>query len=400
MSRDLKLVFIASFIRSSAISALSVLYGLYLASLGLTAAEIGFLVSSGLLGMALGTLLAARSADRIGRRKSLAILSAVMGVSAILLAFSSETYLLVIASFVGMVNGMGRDRGALQAIDQAVIAQSASQENRTAMFSRYTFVLDIGGAVGALVGGIPASPDAYRTTILFYALAMGAVIPIYHAISSGIEPSTAVVSKAVFSQETRRRVFRFAALSTLDSLGGGFITRSLLTYWFVQRFAVDPFWVGTLFAAAAIVNSVAYFVAAKLAERVGLVNTIVFTHIPSSVLLMLVPIAPTFPVAVVLFITREFFAPMDVPTRQSYLAAIVTEHERSGAAGVVNMARNASWVVGPSLAGWAMTLSLSAPLYIAGTIKIMYDLMMWKSFKNIIPPEENELIKREDSQTR
>jgi MFS family permease len=248
--------------------------------------------------------------------------------------------------------------------------------------------MDLGGALGALFAGIPESVSDYRTAIAVYAMTIGALVPMYFRLSGNVETIMQEAAGNSFSSETRRRIFRFAALSTLDSLGGGFITRSLLTYWFVQRFNADPIWIGLLFASTSIVNAIAYFVAARLAKRFGLVNTMVFTHIPSSILLMLVPLAPSFPAAVLLYIVREFFAPMDVPTRQSYLASIVDEHERSAAAGVVNMTRNASWVVGPTLAGWAMSFSLSAPLYFAGILKIVYDLSLWKSFKAVLPPEE------------
>jgi MFS family permease len=390
MNRDFKIILGTSFIRSFAISALSVFYGLYLAALGLDEVKIGFLIASGLLGMAVGTLLVTRIADRTGRRKSLTFLTAVMTLGGILLAFSSQPGFLIGASFIGMVNGMGRDRGALQALDQAVIAQCVSPEERTRMFARYTFIMDIGGAFGALVAGIPQSLNEYRTAILVYAMTLGCLVPVYYLLSNNVEALPLKESKRAFSPETRKRIFTFAALSTLDSLGGGFITRSLLTYWFVLRFDVEPIWIGPLFASAALVNAAAYFVAAALARRFGLVNTMVFTHLPSHLLLILVPLAPTFSIAVVLFILREFFAPMDVPTRQSYLAAIVSEHERSSAAGLVNMARNASWVVGPTLAGWAMTFSLSAPLYFAGVLKIIYDVSLWKAFNDIRPPEENE----------
>ncbi|HWP83173.1 MAG TPA: MFS transporter [Bacteroidota bacterium] len=388
MNRDLTIVLLTSCVRSIAISALSVFYGLYLAALGLSEVEIGFLIASGLLGMAVGTLIAARFADSVGRRKSLVILTLVMAGSGLLLALASDKYVLVGASFVGMINGMGRDRGPLQALDQAIVAQCSPGEARTPMFARYTFLMDLGGAVGALFAGIPQSLNEYRIGLTLYAMALVALVPIYSALGSGIESAKNPLSTATFSPETRRRIVRFASLSTLDSLGGGFITRSLLTYWFVQRFTVEQFWIGPLFAAAAIMNSFAYFVAAWLAKRFGLVNTMVFTHIPSSIFLMLVPLAPSFPVAVGLFLAREFFAPMDVPTRQSYLAAVVQEHERSAAAGIVNMTRNASWVVGPTLAGWAMTFSFSAPLYFAGILKIVYDLSLWRAFRKILPPEE------------
>ncbi len=388
MEKNLRIVFFASFVRSAAISGLSVFYGLYLAALGFNEIDIGYFIAAGLLGMAAGTLLAANAADRVGRRRSLALLSFVMAGSGVLLAFSSTASTLVAASFIGMVNGMGRDRGALQAIDQAVVAQASEQTKRTAMFARYTFITDVGGALGALAAGIPQTLDAFRIALVLYALTIAATIPLYFLLSGAVETSARTVERVPLSPESKRHIVRFAALSTLDSVGGGFITRALLSYWFVKRFGVDPIWIGPLFASASAVNSIAYFAAAALARRFGLVNTMVFTHIPSSIFLMLVPLAPVFPLAVVLFILREFFAPMDVPTRQSYLASIVKEHERSAAAGIVNMVRNASWVVGPSLAGWAMAFSLSAPLFIAGTLKIIYDLSLWNAFRHIRPPEE------------
>lgn len=388
MTLNVKLVFITSFLRSLAISALSIFFGLYLAALGLSELWIGLLIASGLLGMAVGTLIVTKVTDRFGRRRSLILLSYIMGIAAILLSQSSDLLPLVISSFIGMINGMGRDRGALQAIDQSVIAQTSEPNSRTSLFAKYTFVTDIGAAVGALIAGLPNSLNSYRIAILVYGVTNIIIATLYYFMSNSIEASKQIIAKNTISEKSKKIIFTFTALSTLDSLGGGFITRSLLTYWFVKRFAVDPSWIGPLFAAASVLNSVAYIVAAKLAKKIGLVNTMVFTHIPSSIFLMLVPSAPNFQIAVILFILREFFAPMDVPTRQSYLAGVISDHERTAAAGSVNLARNASWVVGPTLSGWAMTLALSAPLYIAGMLKIIYDISLWYAFRHIRPPEE------------
>jgi predicted MFS family arabinose efflux permease len=307
-----------------------------------------------------------------------------MSAAGVVLAFVSAMPYVLAATFLGMINGMGRDRGAAQAIDQAVLAQTVTATSRTAAFARYTLVVDVGTAIGALV----ASAVSSRAGFLGYAGALGLTAILYAFMTRGVEPNEPP-RKVVLSAESRRHVFAFAALSTMDSLGGGFITRALLTYWFVHRFDVDPGWVGPLFAAASLVNAVAYLVATWLSKRIGLVNTMVFTHIPSSLLLMLVPLAPNFAVAGVLFLLREFFAPMDVPTRQSYLASIVRDNERTAAAGIVNVARNASWVVGPSLAGWAMQVSQALPLFFAGAIKIVYDLALWRAFRHIKPPEES-----------
>lgn len=388
MNSDERILLVASFFRSFAVSSVSIFFGLYLAGLGLDETWIGFLISAGLFGMAVGTFIAAKAADRIGRRRMLLLLSLFMALGGVILSLSQSLPFLVAATFVGMINGMGRDRGPLQAIDQAILAQLTASQKRTGAFARYVFITDIGGAAGALVAGIPDSARSYRLALLAYAAVILAASLFYFFMSRSVEPTSPSFSRTVFSKKSRGFVYRFAALTTMDSLGGGFITRSLLTYWFVTRFDVDPFWIGPLFAGASAVNSMAYFVAAFLARRIGLLNTMVVTHIPSSVLLMLIPIAPDFTTAVVVFILREFLAPMDVPTRQSYLAAIVPEQERTAAAGVLNTVRNASWVVGPSAAGWSMTLSFSAPLYIAGVLKIIYDLSIWFTFRQIKPPEE------------
>jgi MFS family permease len=359
---------------------------LYLGSLGFDEFQIGVLIAAGLAGMAVGTGAAGFLADRFGRRKSLVLISVVMACGAAALALVESFLPVFLASFVGMVNGMGRDRGPAQAIDQAIIAQSVTAERRTTAFSRYTFLQDIGTGIGSLLAGLSSS-NHHTTAILLYAGTVLVSALVYPIMTSAVEV-TRSEDRSVLSPESRKLVARFAGLSMLDSLGGGFVTRAMLTYWFIQRFGVDAAWIGILFGASSFINSLSYFVAAWLARRIGLINTMVFTHIPSSLFLIAVPFAPSFPVAMGLFFVREFLSPMDLPTRQSYLSAIVADKERTAAAGLVNMARNGSWVVGPTLAGWAMTFSLAAPLFMGGTIKIVYDLLLWASFRSVKPPEE------------
>jgi predicted MFS family arabinose efflux permease len=192
------------------------------------------------------------------------------------------------------------------------------------------------------------------------------------------------------SPATRRTVAKFAALSGLDSLGGGFLTTALLGYWFLQRFGVDEAFLGPLFFAVRILNGVSHLGAAALARRFGLLNTMVFTHLPSSVLLLLVPLAPNLPVAVVLFLIREGLVEMDVPTRQSYIVAVVREGERLRAAGLSNLARSFAWAVAPAAAGSLMRfLSLSAPLVAGAGLKIIYDVALYRAFRHLKPPEEH-----------
>lgn len=387
MTRDLRLVLTASTIRSLAIGGLSIVFGLHLGTLGFDEVELGILIAAGLGGMAIGTLIAGLVADRSGRRTSLVIIGTVMACAGVVLSAGEAFTLVLLSSCVGMVNGMGRDRGPAQAIDQAIVAQATPAEKRTTAFSTYTLLQDVGTGVGSLLAGFFSAPSGYRAAFIGYAVLVFLSGLLSLKMTENVE-TRVQTRQAVLSPHSRRLVGRFAALSAMDSLGGGFITRSLLTYWFMHRFDVDPAWVGVLFALASFVSAAGYLVAARLAKRIGLVNTMVFTHLPSSILLMLVPFAASFPLAMGLFIFREFLSPMDVPTRQSYLSAIVADHERTAAAGIVNMTRNASWVVGPTLAGWAMTFSFAAPLYMAGMIKIVYDVSLWATFKNIKPPEE------------
>jgi MFS family permease len=384
--RMFPLVLVATTIRSAAIGALSILFGLYLGSRGFDEVQIGVLIAAGLAGMAVGTGAAGFLADRFGRRKSLVLISVIMACGAGMLAVAESFLPVFLASFIGMVNGMGRDRGPAQAIDQAIIAQSVPAERRTTAFSRYTFLQDIGTGIGSLLAGFSSS-NHHPTAILLYAGAVLVSALFYPVMTSAVE-ATRSEDRGVLLPESKKLIVRFAGLSMLDSLGGGFVTRALLTYWFIQRFGVDATWIGILFGASSFINALSYFVAAWLARRVGLVNTMVFTHIPSNLFLIAVPFAPSFPIAMVLFFLREFLSPMDLPTRQSYLSAIVADHERTAAAGIVNMARNTSWVVGPTLAGWAMTFSFAAPLFMGGTIKIIYDLLLWASFRSVKPPEE------------
>lgn len=394
MITDLRLIMITATLRSLAIGAMSVIFGIYLSLIGLDELQIGFLITAGLAGMAAGNLGFSFFAERIGRRQTLMLIASMMAIAIVPLIFSRDFLLIAVAAFIGMINGMGRDRGAAQAIDQAVLAQSVLPQKRTFYFSMYTFLTDVGTGCGALLAAIPQTQGDYSWSFVGYGFFLLVTAFLYPGMSAHVESTSSVRSQRL-SPQSKKLVTGFALLSMMDSVGGGLITRALLTYWFVHRFHVDSSWVAVLFGASSFVNSVSYFVAAWLAKHIGLVRTMVFTHIPSSILLMLVPWAPDFVTAVFLFIVREFFAPMDVPTRQSYLAAIVQDHERSATAGIINLTRNASWAVGPSLAGWAMSISFSAPLYWSGVLKIIYDLSLWAAFQHIRPPEEQQKAQKE-----
>jgi hypothetical protein len=273
--------------------------------------------------------------------------------------------------------------------------------DRTQVFARYNAIADVGGAAGALLAALPALlrdrlqvPElrAYDATVLVYAALILIVAVLYARLSARVE-SVPVPSLAELAHDAppsiRRQVRKFAGLSGLDAIGGGFIGSSLIAYFLYARFGVNEAELALLFVVARLVIVVSHFAAAWLARRIGLVNTMVFTHIPSSLLLLTLPIAPTFGVAAVLFILREGLSEMDVPTRQSYLMAIVPPHERAWAAGISQLARAAGRMVSPALAGAAMQAgALWLPLAAGAAIKIVYDLLLWRAFRQIKPPEE------------
>jgi len=397
LHKDLRLIYGAAFFRSLGIGLMGVVLGIFLAREGFPAFHIGLIVGSGLAGSAVGTLFTSLRADRLGRRKTLMMLSLLGALGGVGLAMSSSFVGMLLLAFCGMLNSMGSDRGAAFALEQAVIPQGIPAHRRTAALSWYNLVLDLGHALGALMGTLPAVlplwssfnlSQAYKLTFLIYSgCYLLSAIP-YFFLSPEIEAKP-TDKPLKLSTESKGIVTRLAMLSGLDSFGGGFLTDALFAYWFFRRFGVSEATLGPLFFAAHALNSISYLAAAKLARRIGLVNTMVFTHIPSSLFLIVVPFAPSFPWAAALFLARESLVEMDVPTRQSYIAAVVRPEERTLASGVTNLTRNVSWAVAPSVAGYLMQhLSLAAPLFLGGGAKILYDILLYAAFRRLKPEEE------------
>jgi MFS family permease len=394
---DRLLVFSSTGLRATAVGLSGVVLALHLAALGFNAAAVGLAVSLGLAGCAVGTFAVTSIADQWGRRATLVTLALLMAVGGSVLVWVQHPPVIMLSVFVGMLNGMGRDRGAGLTVEQAVLPRTTSEANRTAVFAWYNVVVDAGHAVGSLLGGLPAllrthagMPvlDSYRWTWGAYsALCLLAALCALR-LSQRVELKSRKVAPPI-SPSSRRIIGRFAALSGLDSLGGGFLTTALLGYWFFRRFGVDEALLGPLFFIVRILNGLSHLGAAWLAKRIGLVNTMVWTHLPSSLLLMTVPIAPNLSVAITLFLIREALVEMDVPTRQSYIVAVVRDEERTRAAGISNMTRSAAWAVAPAVAGVLMRhLSLSAPLLVGPGLKIAYDVLLYRAFRHIKPPEE------------
>jgi MFS family permease len=395
---DRAIILSGAFGRALATGMIGVLIGIHLAKQGMGPAAIGSIVSAGLAGAAAAGLLVTMGGDRAGRRRTLIALSLLGAAGGLVVAVASNAWVVGAAAFLGMLNGMGRDRGAATILDQAMLPATTTDRSRTAAFAAYNVLQDVGHALGALAAALPAllrqaaplpETGSLRVAVGLYAIILLGTAILYARLSPNVEHRTEAAAPVPIAPETRRILAKISALFALDSIGGGFLVSALLAYFFYERFGIDERATGLLFFAARLANAASHVGAAWLAKRIGLVNTMVFTHIPSSLLLLTVPFAPTFPIAAVLFLLRESLVEMDVPTRQSYVMAVVAPHERTFAAGVTSMVRLGGWALAPGMAGLAMAgTTLGAPLVVGATLKIAYDILLYAAFRRLPPPEE------------
>ena len=400
ISRTLVVIYAAGFLRSLGIGLLGVVLGVYLARLGFSATRIGFVLAAGLAGISLSTVIVSFTGDRVGRRRTLLLLAVLTSLGGVALVLSHSLAGLLPLAFVAMLNGMGTDRSATFALEQAIIPGLVPNQNRTWALSWYNVLLDTGGAIGSLAAALPAVlhrasgleiTTAYKYVFVGYTVLNLVSAGLYLLLKSEIEVALPTLDKPrhPISAESKRAVHRLAALFGLDSFGGGFLGDALVAYWFFRRFGIAEQGLGALFFVVRILNAVSHLGAAWLAKRIGLVNTMVFTHLPSSLFLIMVPLVRSPSAAIALFLLRESLVEMDVPTRQSYVAAVVLPHERTYASGVTNLTRTLGWATASSVAGAAMQyLAFSAPLVLGGSLKIAYDILLFRNFRKLKPPEE------------
>ncbi len=397
---DRRILLASAFVRAFATGLVGVLLGLYLARRGLAAREIGIVIGAGLAGAAFSALLVTYLGDRFGRRRSLILLALFAAAGGGALIASGGILAAAAAAFLGMVNGMGRDRGAQLVLEQAILPATGVASERTRSFAWYNVLQDIGHALGGLAAGLPAllrwwgdveELNAYQWVFGFYVALMLLQALLYAGLSPSVEARTRrAASVATIAPESRRVVRRISGLFAIDSIAGGFLGAALIAYFFFGRFGVEEGAIAVLFFLARGANAISHFGAAWLARRIGLVNTMVFTHIPSSLILVAVAFAPSFWSAASLFIVRELLVEMDVPTRQSYVMAVVSPEERTWASGITSLVRMGGWAVGPFVAGFLMQgVALATPLLVGAGMKIAYDLLLWKSFRDLKPPEES-----------
>jgi MFS family permease len=394
---DQRTLFFSTFLRAVATGMLGVLLGLYLAHLHFDATAIGLTISAGLAGATAAVLLATFAGDRVGRRRTLVLLAAMAAAGGFGAIFFDSLGALLAVAVLGMLNGQGRDRGAALVIEQAMLPATTTDARRTRAFAWYNLLQDVGHGLGSGLAALPEllSSQAGLDRMSAYQAAFGlyALLFLLQAILAlGLSPRVEQVQteqRPQVSPESRRRLSRISGLFFIDALAGGFLGAALLAYFFHARFDASDTAIALLFVGARLLNAVSHLAAAWLAERIGLVNTMVFTHIPSSLLLISVAFAPSFAVAALLFLLREGLVEMDVPTRQSYVMAMVKAEERTFASGVTHLVRLTGWATGPAFAGLIMQfLALGSPLVVGAAMKIAYDGLLWLSFRKIRPPEE------------
>jgi MFS family permease len=402
--RDVALLFATRSLRLFGYGLLSVVLVLYLTSLGLPGWQIGLLLTLTFLGDAAISLWLTTHADRIGRRRALIAGAALMLVAGLAFVATPLYAVLVVAATIGVISPSGNEVGPFLAVEQAALAQLVPASRRTAIFARYQLAGAVATAVGALAAGTTAqlaidagarASDAYRLVIAGYALVGVALTLLFARVSPRVEIPPAERKSApartrLGLHRSQGLVLRLAALFALDAFAGGFVILSFVALWFQERFGVDPLALGGLLSGANLLAGLSALAAAPLAARFGLVPTMVFTHLPSNILLILVPLMPSLPLAAGVLLVRYSLSQMDVPTRQSYTMAVVAPDERSAAAGVTGIARSLGVAASPLIAG---PLFLSAPLagtpfVIAGALKVAYDLLLYRGFRGLSPPTE------------
>jgi MFS family permease len=374
----------------------SVLLPLYLTRLGFGGLRIGGITTATLVGSSVLTLIVGLIAYRFKRRHLLFSAALLMAFTGLGFVFAHAFWPLLVVAFVGTLNPSSGDVSIFLPLEQSLLPQTVSDRERTALFGRYGLVGSLMGAVGALFAGVPSflsnhtaiSPgQALEATFWLYALAGLMVLFLYRDLSPRIEPGAGKRDAPL--RESRRIVYLMAVLFSLDSFGGGFVVQSLLALWLFQRYHLSVAAAGTIFFWTGVLSAFSYPVAVRIARHIGLINTMVYTHLPSNIFLLLVPFMPNVWLALILLLARSALSQMDVPTRNSYVMAVVTPEERPAAASVTTVPRSLATAASPLLSGYLFALSpFGWPLVIGGALKGMYDVLLLVMFKAVRPPEE------------
>jgi predicted MFS family arabinose efflux permease len=393
---DTRLILIARGLRAFGDGFVALLVPIYLVELGFSALAVGAIVTSTLIGTALITLWIGMVANRHSRRRLLLAASVVMIATGIGFALTTNFWPLLVIAFVGTMNPTSGDASIFLPLEQTVLAHTAAPERRTAVFARYSVIGSLAGAVGVLAASSPDFIVAWsginRVTALqamfaVYAALGGLTLWLYRPLSPAIEAPDSEPHSPL--RASKRLVYGLVALFGMDSFGTGFLVQSLLALWLYQRFDISVTTAAAILFWSGICSAVSYLIAVPIARRIGLINTMVFTHLPSNILLILLPFAPDLTIAIALLLARSALSQMDVPTRASYVMAVVAPEERPAAASITQVPKTFAWAAGSLISGYLLTLSTFGwPLLIGGVVKGAYDILLLIKFQKVRPPEE------------
>ena len=397
-TKDVRILFATRITRLFAYGFLSVVLALYLIEAGLSAWQIGMLLALTLAGDAAISLWLTTNADRIGRRRMLIVGAGLMLLAGVVFLITRNPLVLTAAAIVGVISPSGNEIGPFLSIEQAALSQLVADENRTRLFAWYNLAGSFATATGALAGGWLAQSlqsngwtklASFQFVLAGYALAGLALAVSFQTLSAAVEVvhTTGNPKRVLGLHKSRSVVLKLSALFALDAFAGGLIVQSMFALWLHMRFGVETGVIGSVFFGANILAGISALLAANIAARFGLINTMVFTHIPSSIFLVLVPLMPNLPLAIGAIMLRFSISQMDMPARQSYTMAVVEPDERSAAAGVTAIARSIGAALSPSITGYLLGVPAlyAVPFFVSGALKIIYDLALWREFRSVKP---------------
>jgi MFS family permease len=396
LSADGRLIFATCAVRSFAYGFISVILGLYLDAVGLSTTEIGWIFTAALAGGAVMTIVIASLADRVGRKNMLILGAGLMALAGWMFVVSGSPILLAVAAVFGTINPSGKEVGPFLSLEQAILPQSTSDQQRTAVFSAYNLVGSFASALGALAVGLPQSfftsaLSGFRFLVWSYVACALLMMALFSFLSRSIEANrkTTWRESKIGLQQSGGKVAKLAALFALDAFAGGFIVQSIVAYWFYLRYGADLKQLSGIFFGINILSALSFLAAPAIARRIGLLNTMVFTHLPSNFLILLVPLMPSLELTVIVLLLRNLLSQLDVPTRQSYTMAIVEPDERASVAGLLSVSRNTGAALAPLFTGAILANPVYGwPFLLAGGLKVIYDLLIFAVFRNVKPPEE------------
>lgn len=396
VNRNGKILLVVRPIQAFAGSFVSIFFAIYLNSLGLPLWQTGLVLSGGLAVSTLFNLIAGYLADRMGRRRLLMFFGLMSTTAGLVFTFTNQPMILVVTAVIASM-GYGGGFGAAQMLERVILAQCCVDEERTNLYAIRSTIGSIATAAGSLFTGLLVviqswgyvESTAYRMMFGVFTALNLVIVFLYLMLDDEAEIEEEKAAQVTLSPETKRYAVLLSILFSMDALGGAFIGRSLAAYWFFERFGLGMDKIGMIFSASSLLAAVSFMLAARISKRIGLINTMVFSHLPANMMMMVIPYMPTLETSLFFYLGRSLLSMMDVPTRQSYTMAIVKPEERSRFQALLNLPRSVTMAIGPSIAAYIMQfVGISMPFLIAGAIKSFYDIALWFTFKDIKPPEE------------